>query len=73
MKRITHRFNARYRDDIYGVFALELSEYYLCKIDKYHVALIYRNGLKDDFEDKLESDIDFCHDFLHGNPVRLFK
>ncbi len=73
MKRITHRFNARYLDDIYGVLALELNEYYLCVMDKYQVALIYRNGLKDDFEKKLESDIDFCNDFLNGNPVRLYK
>ena len=73
MKRIIHRFNARYLDDIYGVLALELNEYYLCVIDKYQVALIYRNGLKGDFEKKLTSDKDFCKDFLQGNPVRFYK
>ena len=73
MTETIHKFNARYRDDIYGVLALELNEYYLCVMDKYHVALIYRNGLKDDFEKNLESDKDFCNDFLNGNPVRLYK
>ena len=73
MGKIIHKFNARYRDDMYGVLALEMSEYYLCILDKYHVALIYRNGLKDDLEKKLGSDKDFRNDFLHGNPVRLYK
>ena len=73
MRKIIHRFNARYLDDIYGVLALEFDECYLFIIDKYHVALIYRNGLKDDFENKLKSDKDFCNNFLHGNPVRLLK
>lgn len=73
MKKIIHRFNARYLDDIFGVLALELNEYYLCVMNKYQVALIYRNGLKGNFENKLKSDKDFCNDFLHGNPVRLFK
>jgi len=73
MTETIHKFNARYRDDIYGVLALELNEYYLCIINKYHVALIYRNGLKDDFENKLKSDELFCNDFLNGSPVRLFK
>ena len=73
MTETIHKFNARYRDDIYGVLALELNEYYLCVINKYHVALIYRNGLKDDFENKLKSDKDFCNEFLQGNPIRLYK
>ena len=73
MKRIVHRFNARYLDDIYGVLALELNEYYLCVIDKYQVASIYSNGLKSNFENKLKSDKDFCKDFISGNPVRLYK
>ncbi len=73
MGKIIHKFNARYRDDMYGVLALEMSEYYLCILDKYHVALIYRNGLKGDFENKLKLDKDFCKDFINGNPVRLYK
>ena len=73
MKKIIHKFNARYLDDIYGVLALEMSEYYLCILDKYHVALIYRNGLKSVFENKLKSDEDFCKEFMQGNPVRLYR
>lgn len=73
MKRIIHRFNARYLDDIYGVLALELNEYYLCIMNKYQIALIYKNGLKGNFENKLKADEYFRNIFLNGDPVRLFK
>ncbi len=67
----THIFNARYRDDIYGVMAIAKNGQASCIQIKYQVALIYKNGLKGLMEDKLANNAVFRKKFLRGYIVHF--
>lgn len=71
MKRIIHRFNARYLDDIYGVKAAIKNDVVSCMQTKYQVGLIYQHNIKVIMEDKLANDEDFRNDFMRGFIVQF--
>ena len=68
----THIFNARYREDIYGVIAIISNGDAACVQIKYQVALqTYKKVLKKMMEDKLANDAIFRKEFLRGDIVHF--